>query len=54
MEELLIQIELALQYNLYYLALQSTLTLPDICSALIDTKGETSGAKYASWCSKWG
>lgn len=53
MEELLVQIEIALQYNLYYLALQSTLTLPDICSALMDPKGETSGAKYIAWYDKY-
>lgn len=35
MEDFLNQIENALEYNLYYIALQSTLTLPDICSSLI-------------------
>ena len=34
MHDLLEQIEKALECNLYYLALQSTLALPDICGAL--------------------
>ena len=49
MEDLLVQIELALKCNLYYLALQSALTLPDICSSLINVDGTTSGSQYISW-----
>lgn len=49
MEDFLQQIEKALEYNLYYLALQSTLTLPDICSALMSNNGENNKQKYINW-----
>jgi hypothetical protein len=39
------EIELALQVQLYYLALISALTLPDICAALEAENGET-GSDY--------
>lgn len=34
---------------MYYLALYTTLTLPDICSALSSADGKTSGKKYINW-----
>lgn len=49
MEFLLTEIESALDAGLYYMALQSTLTLPDICSTLESPKGETTGAQYIAW-----
>lgn len=49
MEDFLQQIEKALSYNLYYIALQSTLTLPDICGALQSTDGTATKAKYIDW-----
>lgn len=49
MEDYLKQIEQALNYNLYYIALQSTLTLPDICGALQSETGEASKSKYLTW-----
>lgn len=49
MEDFLSQIENALDYNLYYLALQSTLTLPDICGALESSDGEASKKNYIDW-----
>lgn len=49
MEDFLQQIEKALSYNLYYIALQSTLTLPDICGALQSTDGTATKAKYVDW-----
>ena len=53
MEDLLQQIEKALNYNLYYIALQTTLTLPDICSALISATPENRYVKqdYIDWYS---
>jgi len=47
------EIEHALDAGLYYLALVSTLTLPDICSALEAPDGETSGPLYKKWCGTW-
>lgn len=53
MEDFLQQIEAALDYNLYYIALQSTLTLPDICGALSSRDGEATKSKYISWYNKY-
>jgi hypothetical protein len=49
METILQEIERALQSQMYYLALQATLTLPDICAALEAPNGRTSGDKYRAW-----
>lgn len=49
MRDLLQQIELALQANLYYVSLLSALSVPDMCAALFSPDGQTSGAKYAAW-----
>lgn len=49
MEDFLHQIEKALEFNLYYLALQSTLTLPDICGALESQDGQATKNKYIDW-----
>lgn len=48
MEELLKQIELALQAGLYWVALQSTLTIPDICGK-IDYPNIRVGKRYIKW-----
>ena len=52
MEDFLQQIEKALNNNLYYLALYSCLALPDICAALSDPDGKTTGEKYRVWYDK--
>lgn len=49
MYELLNQIKLALDNKLYYLALQSSLTIPDICASLQSTDGKTNRMKYIEW-----
>ena len=41
MEELINQIKIALDNNLYYLSLQATLSLPDICASLQSKDGKT-------------
>ena len=43
------EIEKALQARLYYLALISTLSLIDICSALESENGETDKHKFMAW-----
>lgn len=49
MEELIREIQAAHASGLYYLALSSALTLPDICAALGTTNGETSRKRYEEW-----
>lgn len=49
MELFLKEIEGALDNGLYYLALQSSLTLPDICGALQSADGKATGKKYCDW-----
>ena len=51
MDELLRQITVALNNGLYFIALQSTLTLPAICAQLDGYKGKD-WAKYQSWYEK--
>ena len=49
MNEILNEIQKALQHKLYFLALSSTLTLPDICAALESDNNKTTGKKYKQW-----
>jgi hypothetical protein len=49
MRELLRQIEVALNANLFYLALFVSLSLPDICGAIDSADGTATGAKYRAW-----
>ena len=54
MEELVKQIEKALDCNLYYLALISTLVLPDIAGAIsYSPKGSSSEEFYVKWFDKY-
>ncbi|MBO1061189.1 MAG: hypothetical protein HEQ14_09745 [Aphanizomenon flos-aquae CP01] len=54
MEELVKQIEKALDSNLYYLALISTLVLPDIAGAIsYSPKGSSSEEFYIKWFDKY-
>lgn len=49
MNELISQIEKAIDQNLYLIALSSCLTLPDICGAINTRKGMANGQNYRSW-----
>lgn len=49
MEFLLKEIEQALNSGLYFIALQSTLTLPDICGALQSVDGIATRDDYITW-----
>jgi len=49
MQEIIDQIRAANNANLYYVALLSSLTLPDICAALESDNGEASKAKFIAW-----
>lgn len=53
MEELLYQLKTAIDNNLYYLALYTTLTLPDICSSLASNDQKQSGKQYIEWYNKY-
>lgn len=53
MEDYLTQIELALQHNLYLIALSNALSLPDICGALNSEDNKASGKKYEAWYNKY-
>lgn len=49
MEELLTKIKKALECKLYLVALQSTLTIPDICAKLTIGKGDVHKSDYINW-----
>jgi hypothetical protein len=49
MEQVLNEVDLALEHKLYYLAIVLALTLPDICSALEAADGRTTAERYKSW-----
>lgn len=53
MRDLLGQIEVALDQNLYYLAIFVSLALPDICGAIGSQNGEADKKKYADWFDKY-
>lgn len=49
MELMLKDIEQALNAELYFIALQSSLTLPDICASLVSTDDKNKRQKYVKW-----
>lgn len=49
MQLLLQEIERALQARLYYLAIVTVVTLPDVCAALSSNDGESNGQRYRDW-----
>jgi len=53
MDVILNEIEKALDSGLYYLALVSVLSLPDVCSALESPDGSTAGTQYKAWYDRW-
>ena len=53
MEFFLKEIEQALDNGLYFMALQSALTLPDICGALQSSNGIAKKQKYVRWYNKY-
>jgi hypothetical protein len=53
MEVITKEIEQALTAGLYYLAIVTVLSLPDVCAALESQNGESSGAKYKAWYDTW-
>ena len=53
MEQLLTEIQIALANKLYFIALQATLTIPDICGAIESDDGIARGGKYCNWYNKY-
>lgn len=49
MKEILAQIEAANKTGLYYVALFSVLTIPDICAALESSDGKANRSRYIDW-----
>jgi len=53
MRILLEQLERSLEFGLYYLSLITTLTIPDIASALDAEDGQATGDRYKAWYDQW-
>jgi hypothetical protein len=53
MRDLLQQVEHAAAANLYYVALLTGLSLPDICGAMESNDGEANRQKYIAWFDRW-
>ena len=53
MEELINQIRKSLDANLYYLALFSSLAIPDMCGAIESANGRATVEKYKKWYEKY-
>ena len=47
------EVERALEAKLHYLAVVLTLTIPDVCAALQNEKGETDRHRYVAWFDDW-
>lgn len=46
------QIEASLQHNLYYVALFTTLAIPDVCGAIEASDGQATPTRYKAWFDK--
>lgn len=53
MDILIAQIRTAITARLYYVALQSALTIPDIAGALSSEDRRATGQRYAEWFDRW-
>ena len=53
MEAITKEVENAIAAGLYYLAIVTALSLPDVCSALESHDGKTSPTKYKVWYDAW-
>jgi hypothetical protein len=53
MRALLTQVQEALNHKLYYVALFTSLSIPDIAAALESEDGKASGRRYATWYESW-
>ncbi len=53
MKDFLNQVKKALDMNLYYLALFTSLTIPDICGAMDSDDGKAKPARHVDWFNKY-
>lgn len=53
MQILIYELKKATENNLWFLAINIALTVPDICSALESENGQTDGDKYRNWVNKY-
>ncbi len=53
MENLIYELETALDNGAYIISLNIALTVPDICAALQSESGKTTGKKYSNWFNKY-
>ena len=53
MRDLLNQIQMALNLNLYYLALFVSLSIPDVCGAIESENGKAKKSRYINWFDKY-
>ncbi|MDP3883933.1 hypothetical protein [Hydrogenophaga sp.] len=53
MRTLIAQTQKALEAELYYVALFTALSIPDIAAALESSDGRASGKRYAAWYEEW-
>ena len=49
MQILINELKGAFENNLWFIAINISLTIPDICSALESENGKTDGTKYKNW-----
>ena len=49
MEIIIEELKIAIYNKLFFLAINISLTIPDICAALESENGQTSGTKYKNW-----
>ena len=52
-QPILHEIQKAIDAGLFYLAIASCLSLPDLCAALESPTGTTSGPQYKDWYGQW-
>tara|TARA_R110002033_G_scaffold105115_1_gene152476 strand:+ start:265 stop:777 length:513 start_codon:yes stop_codon:yes gene_type:complete len=53
MEELIKELKMAIENKLYFISMNTALLIPDICSALQSSNGQTTGKKYANWFNEY-
>lgn len=53
MDELIRELKIALDNELYVTSINTALIIPDICSALQSSNGQTTGKKYANWFNEY-
>lgn len=53
MDNLIYELEIALENGAYLMSLNTALIIPDVCAALQSQNGKTNGKKYAAWFNEY-